>query len=92
MAERHDAGVAEDQVERQREQDQDQDLGAEEQVVGEGEERAEREQPGQRLPWLPAVARRDAGPRGGDARGAQTRSARPNRPSGLRSRSATVAM
>ena len=50
VTERHDARVAEHQVEREREEDRDQDLGTEAQVFREGEVERQREQPGDRLP------------------------------------------
>src|SRR5262249_29573361 len=50
LAQRDDAGVAEDQVEGDREQDRDQELGAEAEIFREGEEERERQDPGDRLP------------------------------------------
>jgi hypothetical protein len=57
VAERDDAGVAEDQVERQREQDEDQDARPERQVLRQQEESRQREHP--RRPLRPADARID---------------------------------
>ncbi len=56
MAERDDAGIAERQVEREREQDRHQQIGAEPEVVREREIEREREDPGQGLPDAHAVA------------------------------------
>ena len=56
MAERHDAGVAEDEVQRQREQDHDEDLAAQRQVVGKQEIAGDRDQPRRRFPPAQAVA------------------------------------
>ena len=67
MAERDDAGIAEDQVERQREQADDHDLADQHQVAGEQEVGGDRQQPERDLQRLPAVVRqaqRSAGWRG----------------------------
>ena len=56
MAEGHDAGVAEDEVEREGEEDRDQEFGAEAEMAGEGEIEAEGEDPGDRLPRAQPVA------------------------------------
>ena len=50
MAERDDAGIAEREIEREREQDGHQEIGAEAEIVREREIERERQDPGQRLP------------------------------------------
>ena len=56
MAERNDSGVAENEVEREREQNHDQRLAAENHLVRENEKRRNRGDPGQRLGDAIAVA------------------------------------
>ncbi len=50
VAERDDAGIPEDEIERDREQDGDQDLGAEPEMLREREVEPDRHEPGDRLP------------------------------------------
>ena len=83
VAERDDAGVAEDQVQRQREQDVGQDARAEEEVLRQHEEDGQCGDPGQ--PLRPASSRIGAVPR----RPLHARA--PNRPAGRHSKSAMVA-
>ena len=90
VAQGHDAGVAQDQIEREREQDQDQDLGPEIGVIGKQEEGRDRERPGQGLDRPEAVARRDPAPGGRGRHRAQPRRLRASSPSGLASSRATV--
>ncbi len=56
MAEGDDAGIAEHEVEREREQDRDQQLGAEAEIVRKGEVAGNGEEPGERLPEPQPVA------------------------------------
>ena len=83
VPERDDAGVAEDQVERQREQDVDQDARAQREVLRQQVKRCQRRDP--RQPFRPADARVD-----GVAAGMHHARA-PNRPCGRHSRMAIVA-
>ena len=70
MAERDDAGVAEREIERKREQDRDQKLGAEAEIIGKGEIKADGGEPGQRLPPLKTMSPdQDAGRRVNDSLG-----------------------
>ena len=55
MPERNDAGVAQDQIKRNREQSRDQDLAAEHAVIRKDEERRKRQQPEDDLDFTPAV-------------------------------------
>ena len=57
VAQRDDAGVAEDEVERNREQSGDQDLAAEHQMTGQRKVRGDRDQPERELDRPPAVVR-----------------------------------
>ena len=50
MAERHDTGIAEREIEREREQDRHQQIGAEAKIIREREIEGDREDPGQGLP------------------------------------------
>ena len=57
VAQGDDAGVAQHQIEREREQHQDQDLGAQRRVVWEDEVRGQGDEPGQELHRFEAMAR-----------------------------------
>ena len=88
MPERDDAGIAEDQVEGQREDDRNEDLGAERQIVRKDEERHDRQDPRQALRPMPAlpVAHEGAGRENAVGDVAARRHALPNSPSGFASR------
>ena len=59
VTERHDAGVAEDEIERQREQRHDRDLVADQRLAGQREERGQREQPERDLAATHAMRARE---------------------------------
>ena len=84
VAERDDAGIAEDQVERQREQRQPQDIGHDQIARGKQEGAGERENPERDLAPAPARVLRWRGIRRRLARSCQAQRAavRPNRPFG----------
>ena len=63
VAKRDDAGIAEHEIERQREQDRDQHLGAEREVVREREEHRDARDPRQQFPGTEPVAPRQSGRR-----------------------------
>ena len=92
VAQGDDPGIAQHQVERQREDDHHQHLRAERHVVGEREERADHGQPRQRLGRVRLVAAEDRRGRGRQPRrrraGAHTRL--PYRPRGIASSTAMV--
>ena len=54
MAERHDAGIAEDEIEREREQRRDGDLARQHEIVREQEERQQGREPERDLDRVPA--------------------------------------
>ena len=96
VAERHDAGIAEDQVEREREQAEDRDLGQDQVLARQQEDAGEGGEPERDFEQAPAR------PRGEDARGllggravcgvhAHLATARENRPCG-RQISTTIMM
>src|SRR5207244_10055365 len=57
LAQRNDACIAEDQVQRQREQRGDQDLAAQREIFGEREKRDDRDQPEGELEFAPPLGR-----------------------------------
>ena len=57
VAERYDAGKAEDEIERQREQSRDRDLARQHQIIRRQHERQQRREPERDLAPLPAVLR-----------------------------------
>ena len=61
VTERYDAGVAEDQVERDGEESHDQDLAAEHEITRKREVRRDRQQPERDLERAPAIARQAVG-------------------------------
>src|SRR5512142_1987841 len=63
MPERHDAGVAEDQIERYGEESRDEDLAAEDAVIRKDEEREHRKEPERDFEGRPAPVRKSGIPR-----------------------------
>ena len=88
MAERDDAGIAEDQVEREHEQRQPGDLGQDQVAVRKQQDRDQRQRPEQHLAPAPArqVVRWQRQCRCGRARACQRVAVLPNKPFGRRIR------
>ena len=82
VAERDDAGVAEDQIERQREQRGDRDLARQHQIVRRHHERQQRREPEHDLDGAPADLRFQMLVRAGDRGGGDCHTRLPNRPAG----------
>jgi hypothetical protein len=87
--ERHDARVAEDQVEREREEAGDQDLAAEHAMLREDEERRDGDEPERDLDRAQAIVRQ-MGARVERGDGGRAHAFRPYRPAGNRIISTTI--
>ena len=90
VAQRDDAGIAEHEIDRQREQDDGQDLRAEREIVGKHEEGGDRRDPGQRLERIAGGAGARSLQIAAVGIGGMRRHACPNRPRGRHSRIAMV--
>jgi hypothetical protein len=87
MAERDDAGIAEDEVQRDGQQREDGDLGQDQHVRRQDEDRPDRDQPEPDLPDLPALGAGEQVTRlsgGGAVLGAHRPPSRENSPCGRR--------